>query len=146
MRRLTRRLTLPLAAFAALALLAGCASDDNDEAPARAMPVSMQDIAYSNTALTASRGEHIRIELDNRGGVSHDFTIDRMPMQGLHMMGGAGGDDHQHMTSERAMHLALDRGKSGSLEFTPTEAGTYEFYCTVAGHREAGMHGTLTVQ
>ena len=25
-------------------------------------------------------------------------------------------------------------------------AGTYEFYCTVAGHKEAGMVGTLTVK
>lgn len=141
-----RCLPLLLAAFAALALLAACASDDSDDAPARAMQVSMQDIAYSNTALTASRGEHIRIELDNKGGVTHDFTVDRMPTQGLHMMGGAGGDEHQHMTGEHAMHLALDTGKSGWLEFEPTETGTYEFYCTVPGHREAGMHGTLTVQ
>ena len=25
-------------------------------------------------------------------------------------------------------------------------AGTYKFYCTVPGHRQAGMEGTLTVQ
>ncbi|HRC62890.1 MAG: cupredoxin domain-containing protein [Dehalococcoidia bacterium] len=146
MRRIVRSLPLVLAAFAALALLAACGGDDKDEAPARAMQVSMQDIAYSNIALTASKGEHIRIELDNKGQVTHDFTVDGIPMQGLHMMGGASGGDHQHMAADHAMHLALDKGQSGSLEFTPTEAGTYEFYCTVAGHRDAGMHGTLTVQ
>ncbi|MGE0134095.1 MAG: plastocyanin/azurin family copper-binding protein [Dehalococcoidia bacterium] len=137
---------LLLAALAAAALLAACGGDDSEDTPARAMQVSMQDIAFSSTALTAAKGEHIRIELDNKGGVTHDFTIDRMPMQGLHMMGGAGGDEHQHMTGDHAMHLALDKGKSGWLEFEPTEAGAYEFYCTVAGHRDAGMRGTLTVQ
>jgi uncharacterized cupredoxin-like copper-binding protein len=25
-------------------------------------------------------------------------------------------------------------------------AGTYEFYCNVPGHKQAGMFGTLTVQ
>jgi len=26
------------------------------------------------------------------------------------------------------------------------KAGTYSFFCTVPGHRQAGMQGTLTVQ
>jgi plastocyanin len=30
-----------------------------------------------------------------------------------------------------------------SLNLKP---GTYKFYCSVAGHREGGMEGTLTVQ
>ena len=32
----------------------------------------------------------------------------------------------------------------GSGEFTILPAGEYAFYCTVPGHREAGMEGTLT--
>jgi plastocyanin len=35
---------------------------------------------------------------------------------------------------------------SATTEFTPTAAGTYEFYCSVPGHHEAGMQGTLVVQ
>jgi len=37
-------------------------------------------------------------------------------------------------------------GDSATIEFTPTKAGTYEFFCTTAGHKEAGMIGTLVVR
>jgi uncharacterized cupredoxin-like copper-binding protein len=33
--------------------------------------------------------------------------------------------------------------KTVSLNLKP---GTYKFYCSVPGHRQAGMEGTLTVQ
>ena len=48
-------------------------------------------------------------------------------------------------SSEYDLHVAVDGGASGTLEFTPTAAGEYEFTCTVTGHAEGGMMGTLTV-
>jgi uncharacterized cupredoxin-like copper-binding protein len=37
------------------------------------------------------------------------------------------------------------QGGSKSLTLN-LEPGTYKFYCTVPGHRQAGMEGTLTVR
>lgn len=37
-------------------------------------------------------------------------------------------------------------GNSAEVEFTPTEAGEYEFYCSVGNHRQLGMVGTLIVE
>jgi uncharacterized cupredoxin-like copper-binding protein len=44
------------------------------------------------------------------------------------------------------LHVAAGPGAQAKLTFTPSRAGTYEFFCTVVGHKEAGMAGTLTVK
>jgi plastocyanin len=36
-------------------------------------------------------------------------------------------------------------GGSRTLDLSNLKPGTYTFYCTVPGHRQAGMQGTLTV-
>jgi plastocyanin len=64
----------------------------------------------------------VRIEMPNRSGTPHDIVID-----------------------------GLGRGAvtpNGVSSFTATlEAGkTYTYYCSVPGHRQAGMQGTLTVK
>jgi len=37
-------------------------------------------------------------------------------------------------------------GKSVTVRFTPDNAGTFSFLCTVPGHEQAGMVGDLTVR
>jgi nitrite reductase (NO-forming) len=56
-------------------------------------------------------------------------------------------DDIQHdfTIDELDAHVAADASDSAEGGFTADETGTYTFYCSVEGHREAGMEGTLTV-
>jgi len=53
--------------------------------------------------------------------------------------------DMGDMDEQPALHMAAANGTSATIEFTPTKPGTYTFFCTVAGHKAAGMTGTLTV-
>ena len=79
-------------------------------------------LKYVETELTAKPGK-ITFPLTNESAVPHDVAVE-----------GAEG------ASEEVTDGA-------STEFTvDLPAGTYEYYCTVPGHRQAGMVGTLTVK
>lgn len=100
----------------------------------------MVDIAYGQNEIQATVGEPLTINSENTGSLEHSFTIDEGPFSDVSTEGETGESEGDH-----AVDFFLDPGASGSVTFTTTEAGDYTFYCTIAGHREAGMEGTLTV-
>lgn len=62
---------------------------------------------------------------------------------------------HNFVLKDAAAGLAVDQdvsaGKTVTVRFTPTQPGTYVFYCDkkllfFASHREKGMEGTLEVR
>jgi uncharacterized cupredoxin-like copper-binding protein len=62
----------------------------------------------------------------------HDFTIDDLDASDVHSDGADHGDDDPADDDHNAvdLHVAADPGGTGTLEFTPSEAGEYVFYCT----------------
>ena len=44
------------------------------------------------------------------------------------------------------VHRIISGGKTSRVAFTPNMTGEYEFYCSIPGHREAGMRGKLIVE
>lgn len=132
----------------ALALVA-CGDDDagtDSGPPSSTVVVAMRDLAFAPMGVSVTSGDEVRVQLQNDGALVHDFTMERMPHRSLHMIGGMQGGEHMHEQSRYAMHMALEPGSAGSLDFAPTERGEYEFFCTVPGHREAGMRGTIRVE
>lgn len=101
--------------------------------------LKMEDIKFDKTALSGAKGEKLTVNLTNAGALEHDFTIDKIA-------GTAQFDGKDAKTDKYAVHAVVKAKGSGKVELTPTDAGSYEFYCTVAGHKEAGMKGTLTVK
>jgi uncharacterized cupredoxin-like copper-binding protein len=124
------RLKLFPAVLAVTALgLAGCGGGDGDGASGDAttsIEVMGEDsLEFNPDAFTVPAGEEVTVELTS-GGVEHDFVIE-----------GLGGEDVE------VVHA--DAGQTETGTFTADEAGTYTVYCSVPGHREAGMEATLEV-
>ncbi len=135
--------------------LAACGSSETAAPAATEIDITATDIAYDVNSIASTAGQPIKIALQNEGALVHDFSIAAIPLAGEPRAVEGMGDDHSMMEDHEAMmsgmhgdsdvHVAASPGATGTVEFTPTEAGTYEYFCTVAGHKEAGMVGTLVV-
>ncbi|HVY77016.1 MAG TPA: plastocyanin/azurin family copper-binding protein [Solirubrobacterales bacterium] len=82
-------------------------------------------LAYTTTKATANAGQ-VEVKFDNPQSLTHDVQIEDSSGKDI------GGTE-----------LIADGSDSATVELKP---GTYTFYCSVPGHREAGMEGTLTVK
>lgn len=80
----------------------------------------------------------------NRGAAEHDLHLEGFRAQ-------AHGDGPprvhaQHGAGRSAWHLHAKPGETATMTFIPLERGTYTFACTLPGHAEQGMTGTLMVR
>jgi plastocyanin len=132
---------------AALAVfgLAACGGDDDDDggettaaAPATTTAPaggggstvdistpSGTDLAYDQSDVNATAGS-VTINFDNQQSTPHDVKVEDDSGQEL------GGTD-----------LISSQTTTATVDLQP---GSYTFFCSVPGHREAGMEGTLNVK
>lgn len=131
-------------------LLAACrnnASPADTAQPTKVLTITATDIAYDTPVIEMKAGQLLRLTLQNDGALEHDFSFMEMPLAGEVTGGGMdmAGHDMSNMEEEPDVHVSAMPGESNTISFTPSRPGVYEYYCTVAGHREAGMSGTLNV-
>jgi plastocyanin len=105
---------------------AGTAAEGGGGSVVKVETVSSSALEYAQKELTAKAGQ-VSVEFTNPQGLSHDVAI----------------EDSSGKTLGKTELVA-----EGSTEATigNLKPGTYTFFCTVPGHREAGMEGTLTVE
>jgi uncharacterized cupredoxin-like copper-binding protein len=150
---LTRILVVAVISAVLLLALACSGGDDGSEkigaGGVREIKVRMTDqIRFEPSEIRLEVGQPARFIIDNSEAASiHDFTVKVIPVEGVSHEGESSDTGHMGMGSSNDydLHIALESGTDGVLEFTPTEAGEYEILCTVTGHAEAGMTGTMTV-
>ena len=100
------------------------------------------DFTFTPAQIEVAAGQTIKVTLENTGTQDHDFTIQAIPLSGK-ARGTGTAEGHMHSAAGSAVHVAIKAGATGSIEFTPTAGGVYEFDCTVPGHKAAGMVGQL---
>jgi len=133
----------------AIVTLTACGQAHSSTPATREFTVAAKEFTFAPAALNVTAGQAVVINLQNTGAVEHDWSVREIDISGEaksseeaggsgHMMGGMG--------DEPKLHVAAGASGKGTLTFTPSKPGTYEFYCTVAGRKEAGMVGTLTVK
>lgn len=89
---------------------------------ARRIEVNATSFAYDPDEITVDAGEDIAIVLTS-DDLLHDFAIDEIDI-----------------------HVAAEKDETAEGGLKAETPGEYTCYCTIPGHREAGMEGTLTVE
>jgi plastocyanin len=84
-----------------------------------------EGLAYTSDSATAKAGK-VTVNFTNSQPLTHDVAI----------------EDSSGKTIGKT-ELIAEGSDSTVVDLKP---GEYTFYCTVPGHREAGMEGTLTVK
>ena len=100
-----------------------CAKETNRRVVpgARSIKVAGDELAFEPSAITLKAGEDVTIVLTAED-IAHDFFVK--------------GVGH-------VVHAKAGKTARGGLRID--DPGTYSFWCTVSGHKKAGMTGTITV-
>lgn len=86
--------------------------------------LATSDITFDQTAWSVPEGE-ITFVYEDGGNLLHTLAIEGM---------------------EDALDLRVNAKGDVASGSVPLRPGTYTLYCTIKGHREQGMEGTLTVE
>lgn len=133
---------------------AGCGDVDDPDHPdpldhragqeAQGLPLGTKDVKFAPAELTAKTGVTTELTLGNLDGVEHDFQIDDINVDVIESDDGRGEHDGGHAGGDLGVHA--EGGETDFVTFVVNEPGSYEFYCTIPGHKESGMVGTLIVE
>lgn len=123
-----RRTILISAALAAIALLSvacggGASTSGGGGGNAVNVTVTMTEFKFDPATINAAPGQTVNVTMVNKGSIKHTFVIPDVKVT-----------------------FSADPGQTVTKSFTAPAAGTYKIECDEAGHKEAGMVGSLVVK
>ncbi|MCC6674907.1 MAG: cupredoxin domain-containing protein [Thermomicrobiales bacterium] len=93
-----------------------------DAQAAQDVTITMHDIYFDPAEVTIPANTPVTVKLPNQGAALHDFTIDAL-----------------------GINVQVNPGDTGEVTIN-APAGEYEYYCSIPGHKAAGMVGKLIVE
>lgn len=109
----------------------------------RTITLSATDIKFAPLHISVAAGETVKFEITNNGKLDHEFLLGSAEEQVEHdkEMAAMAGMKMAHING-----VSVAPGKTGTLIWTFTKAGSLQYACHVPGHYGAGMVGQLTIK
>ena len=85
------------------------------------------EFSFSPVSFKVSRGAKVELTFENVGNIPHNFWVDELGLK----------------------TKTIGSGQADTISFTAPNVPstiTYASYCSVPGHREAGMKGTIIIE
>ena len=86
------------------------------------LSVTATEFAFDQPTLRVEPGQRVHLSLHNQGVIEHNLRVDGSPAV-----------------------LDAKPGQTARADVTFDQPGTYEFFCSIPGHKEAGMKGQVIV-
>ncbi len=132
--------SLVLAVVAALVMSCGGSSEKVDIT----VNLRAENNRFVPDRIEVPAGKTVKLNLQNLDVGEHDLEIAGLAPS-VKSGGGHGGMEMDKNTAKDALTVHSQGKKTASVTFVAERAGTYEFICTMQGHKEVGMVGKLVV-
>lgn len=88
------------------------------------LTVTGSEFAFTPSTITVKKGQPVQLTFKNAGQYPHNWSVTALGIK----------------------TPTIQSGQSTTITFTPAQSGSFTYICTVPGHADRGMKGTLIVQ
>ena len=104
---------------------AGAPTAGANQAAGQAVTVTLTEMQFGPATVPVKAGTPVSLTAANKGMLEHNWHV---------------------KIGNETVQVDARPGQTATKTFTPTTLGTYTVVCTIAGHEQAGMKGTLVVE